>query len=163
MKKRIIIMAVAIVLILSGCNPIGMFLQSVFESQDGDLRILYGRNGADYIYDHNVHLSYARGRREDYVGLYLDGESGKEQRILEADFQKAAFENERLFILSDNVYYVLDISSFTVPEYPTVSYTNSLGIEVTEDADIRYDLQKYSIEAFESEYPDNSSFEWISW
>ena len=42
MKKRIIIMAVAIVLILSGCNPIGMFLQSVFESQDGDLRILYG-------------------------------------------------------------------------------------------------------------------------
>ena len=138
MKKRIIIMAVAIVLILSGCKPIGMFLQSVFESQDGDLRILYGRNGADYIYDHNVHLSYARGRREDYVGLYLDGESGKEQRILEADFQKAAFENE-------------------------VSYTNSLGIEVTEDADIRYDLQKYSIEAFESEYPDNSSFEWISW
>ena len=116
MKKRIIIMAVAIVLILSGCKPIGMFLQSVFESQDGDLRILYGRNGADYIYDHNVHLSYARGRREDYVGLYLDGESGKEQRILEADFQKAAFENE-----------------------------------------------KYSIEAFESEYPDNSSFEWISW
>ena len=87
MKKRIIIMAVAIVLILSGCKPIGMFLQSVFESQDGDLRILYGRNGADYIYDHNVHLSYARGRREDYVGLYLDGESGKEQRILEADFQ----------------------------------------------------------------------------
>ena len=97
------------------------------------------------------------------MGLYLDGESGKEQRILEADFQKAAFENDRLFILSDNVYYVLDISSFTVPEYPTVSYTNSLGIEVTEDADIRYDLQKYSIEAFESEYPDNSSFEWISW
>ena len=148
MKKRIIIMAVAIVLILSGCKPIGMFLQSVFESQDGDLRILYGRNGADYIYDHNVHLSYARGRREDYVGLYLDGESGKEQRILEADFQKAAFENDRLFILSDNVYYVLDISSYD---------------EVTEDADIRYDLQKYSIEAFESEYPDNSSFEWISW
>ena len=163
MKKRIIIMAVAIVLILSGCNPIGLFLSAVFESQDGDLRILYGRKGAEYIYDHNVHLSYARGRREDYVGLYLDGESGKEQRILEADFQKAAFENDRLFILSDNVYYVLDISSFTVPEYPTVSYTNSLGIEVTEDADIRYDLQKYSIEAFESEYPDNSSFEWISW
>ena len=163
MKKRIIIMAVAIVLILSGCNPIGLFLSAVFESQDGDLRILYGRNGADYIYDHKVHLSYARGRREDYVGLYLDGESGKEQRILEADFQKASFENERLFILSDNVYYVLDISSFTVPEYPTVSYTNSLGIEVTEDAEIKYDLRKYSAEAFETEYPDNSSFEWISW
>ena len=79
MKKRIIIMAVAIVLILSGCNPIGLFLSAVFESQDGDLRILYGRNGADYIYDHKVHLSYARGRREDYVGLYLDSESGKEQ------------------------------------------------------------------------------------
>ena len=46
MKKRIIIMAVAIVLILSGCNPIGLFLSAVFERQGGDLKDLYGRNCA---------------------------------------------------------------------------------------------------------------------
>ena len=73
MKKRIIIMAVAIVLILSGCKPIGMFLQSVFESQDGDLRILYGRNGAeDYC-----RLGYMpRNKVHESVNLTLDAAYG---------------------------------------------------------------------------------------
>jgi hypothetical protein len=93
----------------------------------------------------------------------LDHACGNERTILEADFQKAAFEKERLFVFSENKYYILNMDSYVVPEFPTVSYTNDAGHAVTEDVDIQYDLQECSSELFESLYPDSQSFEWISW
>ena len=117
----------------------------------------------DFTYDKKVHLCFGHGRREDSLGLYLDHACGKEKIILEADFQKAAFEKERLFVFSENKYYILNMDSYVVPEFPTVSYTNDAGHAVTEDVDIQYDLQECSSELFESLYPDSQSFEWISW
>lgn len=165
MKKYLIIIVVVLaVLFFTGCcNPINPILKLLFEEQQGKLRVLYGRNVTDYIYDEKVHLCFGHGRREDSLGLYLDHACGKEKIILEADFQKAAFEKERLFVFSENKYYILNMDSYVVPEYPTVSYTNNAGHEVTEDVEIQYDLQEYNGATFEALYPDSQSFEWISW
>ena len=162
MKKYLIVtVALLAVVFLSGCcNPI---LKLLFEEQQGNLRVLYGRNATDYIYDKKVHLCFGHGRREDSLGLYLDHACGSERTILKGDFQKAAFEKERLFVFSENKYYILNMDSYVVPEYPTVSYTNNAGHEVTEDVEIQYDLQEYNGATFEALYPDSQSFEWISW
>ena len=162
MKKYLFVMIglMAVVFLSGCCNPI---LKLLFEEQQGNLRVLYGRNATDYIYDEKVHLCFGHERREDSLGLYLDHACGKEKIILEADFQKAAFEKERLFVFSENKYYILNMDSYVVPEFPTVSYTNDAGHAVTEDVDIQYDLQECSSELFESLYPDSQSFEWLSW
>ena len=78
-------------------------------------------------------------------------------------WQCSSITTAKLFVFSDDKYYILDMDSYAIPESPTVSYINGEGHEVTEDVDIQYDLQEYSSDTFEALYPDNQSFEWISW
>ena len=165
MKKYLIVIVVIFaVLFFEGCcNPISPISKLLFEEQQGKLRVSYTKHCTDYIYDKKVHLVYAHGRREDYLCLHLEPAGGKEKIILKGDFQKVAFEEERLFVFSDNKYYILDMDSYVMPEFPTVTYTNEAGVEITEDVDIQYDLQECSSGMFEFLYPDNQSFEWISW
>ena len=70
MKKYLIFIVVVLaVLFFSGCcNPISPILKLLFEEQQGNLRVLYGRNATDYIYD----KGFYQYLKDNYPPYYLE-------------------------------------------------------------------------------------------
>jgi len=117
---------------------------------------LFVRSGFDfsaYQYSGDVIL-YDSSDSTDFLELRNEeGEFEKEffidsYTILDGHFQFFAWDDYKLFILKNNLYYVFDIKSYSYPP-------------VDDDGNENFELLKYTEEEFRTAYPYYTSFDWI--
>ena len=128
---------------------------SLFESYYSE-KELFTRSTIDsdlYVYSGNVRLKDSN----DYTdSLELRNEESEDNKktfyesytILDGHFQYFAWNDFKLFILKNNLYYVFDIKSYSYPP-------------VDDDGNKNYELLMYTEEEFRTLYPYYTSFEWI--
>ena len=147
--KRILICLFCLVMIFNfnGC--------SLFESYSPE-KELFTRSTIDsdlYVYSGNVKLIDSN----DYTdSLELRNEESDDNKksfyesytILEGHFQFFAWNDYKLFILKNNLYYVFDIKSYSYPP-------------VDDDGNENFELLMYTEEEFITAYPYYTSFDWI--
>ena len=147
--KRILICLFCLVMIFNfnGC--------SLFEEYYPE-KELFTRSTIDsdlYVYSGNVRLKDSN----DYTdSLELRNEESDDNKksfyesytILDGHFQYFAWNDFKLFILKNNLYYVFDIKSYSYPP-------------VDDDGNKNYELLMYTEEEFRTLYPYYTSFEWI--
>lgn len=71
------------------------------------------------------------------------------ENVLKGNFQKVAWNNDKLYILSDDRYYEFDINSYEVPK----NYDGN-------SSKLTYTLTEYSKSQFEKNYKSSDSFDW---
>lgn len=84
------------------------------------------------------------------TGKYRDNWlNDSSENVLKGNFEKVAWNDDKLYILSDNKYYEFDINSYEVPKYYN---GNSLATA--------YSLKEYSKSQFEKTFKNSYSFYW---
>ena len=68
--------------------------------------------------------------------------------ILTAPFEKVTFNQEKLFILKEDKYYVFNVEEY---HYQEGRYNE----------DIRKDIKEYTKEEFDEANPDNAIYSWF--
>lgn len=147
--KRILICLFCLTIILNfnGC--------SLFEEYypEEELYVYSGFDTHIYQYSGNVKLYDSHDYSDSLELRTEDGEFEKElfvksYTILEGHFQFFAWNDYKLFILKNNIYYVFDVKSYSYPPVDDEGYDN-------------FELLKYTEEEFRTAYPYYTSFDWI--
>lgn len=147
--KRMLICLFCLVMIFNfnGC--------SLFEEYypEEELYVYSGFDTHIYQYSGNVKLYDSHDYSDSLELRTEDGEFEKElfvksYTILEGHFQFFAWNDYKLFILKNNIYYVFDVKSYSYPP-------------VDDDGNENFELLMYTEEEFRALYPHYSSFEWI--
>lgn len=127
-----------IVAIFSGCYNL---FKTYYPEEN--LEVFSGRNYTSYEFSKKVAI-ITSNNNEDRFKLATDkGENWwyNSKTVLSGDFEKIGYNDDMLFILMDNTYYVFDISSYDV-------------------LDGKYEFIELSISEFQKSYPDYESFDW---
>ena len=117
---------------------------------------LYVYSGIDthfYQYSGKIRIKDSHDYSDSLELNNINGSSEKElfhdtYTILDGHFQYFAWNDYKLFILKNNLYYVFDIKSYSYPP-------------VDDDGNKNYELLMYTEEEFRTLYPYYTSFEWI--
>lgn len=148
MKKYLLCIFIIISLLcFNGCS----LFDSYYPEEE-----LFVRSGFDthiYQYSGDVKIYDGVDHSDSLVLRNEDGEFEKEPfidsyTILDGHFQYFAWDDYKLFILKNNLYYVFDIKSYSYPP-------------VDDDGNKNYELLMYTEEEFRALYPYYTSFEWI--
>ncbi len=138
LKTTSVCLVIFFIFSLAGCNH-------PYEPDyipEEDLEITYQRNRIKYEYSDRVDVTINYRDDEDDL-LELNGH----RNILEGYFDKVAYYEGELLILTNNTYYMFDIDKFIAdPE--------------GEKPSPAYELNEYSIEEFKKLYPDYEDFDW---
>lgn len=147
--KRILICLFCLTIIfnLNGC---GLFDEYY---PDEELFVRSGFDTHTYQYSGDVILHDSFDYTDSLELRNEDGEFEKEffissYTILDGHFQFFAWDDYKLFILKNNLYYVFDIKSYSYPP-------------VDDDGNEAFELLKYTEEEFRASYPQYTSFDWI--
>lgn len=148
MKKYLLcILIIFSLLCFNGC--------SFFERYDPEeeLSVHCGFDFTIYQYSGNVILHDTLGSSDSLELRNEDGEFKKElfkksYTILDGHFQFFTWNDYKLFILKNNLYYVFDIKSYSYPP-------------VDDDGNENFELLMYTEEEFRTAYPHYTSFNWI--
>ena len=117
---------------------------------------LFVRSGFDthiYQYSGDVKIYDGVDHSDSLVLRNEDGEFGKElfidsYTILEGHFQFFAWNDFKLFILKNGLFYVFDIKSYSYPP-------------VDDDGNETFEFSVYTKEDFKALYPDYQSYDWV--
>ena len=92
---------------------------------------------------------------EDDLGLRLNtGQTGDVKTILSGDFDEVGYASKQIFIKKDDLYYVFNIDSYTVPEnLYAFAYDNY------DDIVLSYEMNEYTAEEFSDKY-DSGAIDW---
>lgn len=92
---------------------------------------------------------------EDELGLRLNtGQVGDVKPILSGDFDEVGYASKQIFIKKDDLYYVFNIDSYTVPEnLYAFAYDNY------DDIVLSYEMNEYTAEEFSDKY-DSGAIDW---
>ncbi len=146
MKKLVLLLLT--VVFLSGCMP-----YSPDYYPEEDLTVYYMRNAINYEYQEKVavQIRYSSDRNDSLILRVSQTSDGwmscdGAYSILEGKFEKVGWNDDTLFILTDDTYYMFDINAYEVP--------------ADDNTEPVYELKEYSEEEFASAYPDSASFDW---
>lgn len=152
-----------IAIILSGCNidDVLGYLSTV-RVDEYDMEVNYYNEGATYLFSGKVVLTkYDEEDKakdswlEDNLGLRLNtGRVGDVKPILSGDFDEVGYASKQIFIKKDDLYYVFNIDSYTVPEnLYAFAYDNY------DDIVLSYEMNEYTAEEFSDKY-DSGAIDW---
>ena len=147
--KRVLICLFCLVMIFNfnGC--------SLFEEYypDEELYVYSGIDTHFYQYSGKIRITDSHDYSDCLELNNINGGSEKElfrdtYTILDGHFQYFAWDDYKLFILKNNLYYVFDIKSYSYPP-------------VDDDGNENFELLMYTEEEFRTAYPHYTSFNWI--
>ena len=152
MKKTVLILNVlliSVLLVFSFCGCSSLFdMLTTKEVPEEELEIIWGRDGDTYIYSDKIELFMSNSSIDKtdlfFIKDYNDDACWRE--ILSGDFEKAAWNDYKLFIKMEGTYYMFDINAYEVPQ--------------EKYAEPVYELKEYSKTEFVEAYPDYNSFDW---
>lgn len=125
--------------------------------KDEDLLFFMGRDSLEYEYSNRAQIiishesndtlvlkdeSDSRNSNDSDKSFFTDGET-----VLSGSFVKHAWNDYKLFILMEDLYYVYDLK-----KAPDAIYD--------EDGNFSYELKEYSENDFSKLYPEQDIFEW---
>lgn len=137
MKKLFAIIISAVMIIsLSGCS-LEKIANSVFTSTDSSEELKYsaGKNVQNYEYSEKVLITIS-DNYDDTLQV-KDSNGSYNNTLLSGYFDKVAWNDYKLFILTNDKYYCFDINS-----------------------KIKYDLKEYTEKELKSLYPEYNEYEW---
>lgn len=151
MKKTstLFILSIMIIILFSlcGCNILIDSLTTKEETQE-QLVVIWGRDGDTYKYSDKIELFMSNSSIDKtdlfFIKDYNDDACWRE--ILSGDFEKAAWNDYKLFIKMEGTYYMFDINAYEVPQ--------------EEYAEPEYELKEYSEKEMKEMYPNYESFNW---
>ena len=149
-KAIAILLVVLCVLNCSGCY--GLFTNK-------SVVVDWGRHYGLYRYSDKAEILYFDQSRKygsfiDKLGIYCNEneENHEGSVVLEGHFKKFTHSDGKIIILMEDKYYVFDIDEYTYPP-------SNVGMEdYLEENDW---FREYSIEEFNSEFPNNDKYHWI--
>lgn len=104
---------------------------------------VYQQKVAVTMNGNNDSLDLRTGRyRENWL-------NNSSENVLKGNFQKVAWNDDKLYILSDDKYYEFDINSYEVPK----NYDGN-------SSKLTYTLKGYSKSQFEKNHKNSDSFDW---
>ena len=152
-KAIALLFAILCVFNCSGCYNLFFHKSVVVDS---------GRHYGLYRYSDKAEIFYfdqsrkgVNGFAEDRLGIF-NNEYKKNYEgsvVLEGCFDKFTHADGKIIILMENKYYVFEIDEYTYP--PS---TNIVMRDYLEENDW---FREYSIEDFNSEFPDSEKYHWI--
>ncbi len=136
-------------LIFSFCGCSSLFdMLTTKEVPEEELEIIWGRDGDTYIYSDKIELFMSNSSIDKtdlfFIKDYNDDAYWRE--ILSGDFEKAAWNDYKLFIKMEGTYYMFDINAYEVPQ--------------EKYAEPEYELKEYSEKEMIELYPNYESFNW---
>lgn len=153
MKKLIkfYIFALIVVVILTSCDYnsiVHSFTRK--ENTEEELEIIWGIDGNTYNYSDKISVFIDSGSDStDCLYLKFYPSEGCWREILSGEFEKAAWNDYKFFLLMDDTYYLFDINSYEVPTDPAKKYDEP-----------EYELKEYSEDEMKKLYPNYESFNW---
>ena len=140
LKRIILLFLIMSIFILCGCIE----LSRIREVPEQEL-IIYTGIGC-HTYEYSEKVSVCIDTSYDVLQVRTGLEEDYWNTILEGEFEKVTWYDYKIFVLMDDIYYMIDINTY----------------EVAEDmyADPEYELKEYSESEFKELYPDWESFDW---
>lgn len=124
--------------------------------EEQNLEVYSTRNSTSYLYMDKVEVAHTRNNGEYTDSLILRiGEditsTDGNYVILSGKFDSVGWNNNVLYIYSDNNYYVFDIENYNVPEK---------NIDKDKGQSPDYELLKYTKDEFVKKFPNYKDFYW---
>lgn len=159
----IIKLVITTCIIMVGCNfdDVLGYLSTV-RVDEYDMEVNYYNEGTTYLFSGKVVLTKHDEEDkakdswlEDDLGLRLNtGQTGDVKTILSGDFDEVGYASKQIFIKKDDLYYVFNIDSYTVPEnLYAFAYDNY------DDIVLSYEMNEYTAEEFSDKY-DSGAIDW---
>ena len=142
------VLLISVLLVFSFCGCSSLFdMLTTKEVPEEELEIIWGRDSDTYIYSDKIELSMSSSlyTKDDlYLKYYTDDACWRS--ILRGDFEKAAWNDYKLFIKMEGTYYMFDINAYEVPQ--------------EKYAEPEYELKEYSEKEMKELYRNYESFNW---
>lgn len=143
------VLLISVLLIFSFCGCSSLFdMLTTKEVPEEELEIFWGRDGDTYIYSDKIELFMSNSSIDKtdlfFIKDYNDDACWRE--ILSGDFEKAAWNDYKLFIKMEGTYYMFDINAYEVPQ--------------EKYAEPEYELKEYSEKEMKELYRNYESFNW---
>ena len=142
------VLLISVLLIFNFCGCSSLFdMLTTKEVPEEELEIIWGRDGDTYIYSDKIEfMSNSSIDKTDlfFIKDYNDDACWRE--ILSGDFEKAAWNDYKLFIKMEGTYYMFDINAYEVPQ--------------EKYAEPEYELKEYSEKEMKELYRNYESFNW---
>lgn len=108
-----------------------------------NLKVFSARNYTSYEFSKKVAIITSSDKEDKFKLATDEGENWwkNSKTVLSGDFEKIGYNDDILFILMNDIYYIFDISSYDV-------------------LDGDYEFVELSISEFQKSYPDYESFDW---
>lgn len=146
-KCFVLFISVLLVFNFCGCSSLFDMLTKK-EVPEEELEIIWGRDGDTYIYSDKIELFMSNSSIDKtdlfFIKDYNDDACWRE--ILSGDFEKAAWNDYKLFIKMEGTYYMFDINAYEVPQ--------------EKYAEPEYELKEYSEKEMIELYRNYESFNW---
>ena len=143
------VLLISVLLVFSFCGCSSLFdMLTTKEVPEEELEIIWGRDGYTYIYSDKIELFMSNSSIDKtdlfFIKDYNDDACWRE--ILSGDFEKAAWNDYKLFIKMEGTYYMFDINAYEVPQ--------------EKYAEPEYELKEYSEKEMKELYRNYESFNW---
>ena len=146
-KCFVLLISVLLIFNFCGCRPLFDMLTTK-EVPEEELEIIWGRDGDTYIYSDKIELFMSNSSIDKtdlfFIKDYNDDACWRE--ILSGDFEKATWNDYKLFIKMEGTYYMFDINAYEVPQ--------------EKYAEPEYELKEYSEKEMKELYRNYESFNW---
>lgn len=135
--------------LFSGCSLIGDIIWEKISRtyyDEYNLEILSAINCSKYIFSEKVTVSLDSSV-DDQLDIItkINDDSYDTQKILEGEFKKFGYYDDKIFIYTNNCYYMFDIANYDIDEYNKTQ---------------EYQLVEYSEDKFDEEYEDYKKIDW---
>lgn len=143
------VLFISVLLVFNFCGCSSLFdMLTTKEVPEEELEIIWGRDGDTYIYSDKIELFMSNSSIDKtdlfFIKDYNDDACWRE--ILSGDFEKAAWNDYKLFIKMEGTYYMFDINAYEVPQ--------------EKYAEPEYELKEYSKKEMIELYRNYESFNW---
>lgn len=143
------VLLISVLLIFNFCGCSSLFdMLTTKEVPEEELEIIWGRDGDTYIYSDKIELFMSNSSIDKtdlfFIKDYNDDACWRE--ILNGDFEKATWNDYKLFIKMEGTYYMFDINAYEVPQ--------------EKYAEPEYELKEYSEKEMKELYRNYESFNW---
>ena len=143
------VLFISVLLVFNFCGCSSLFdMLTTKEVPEEELEIIWGRDGDTYIYSDKIEL-FMSNSSIDKTDLFFIKDYNDDacwRSILCGDFEKAAWNDYKLFIKMEGTYYMFDINAYEVPQ--------------EKYAEPEYELKEYSEKEMIELYRNYESFNW---